>query len=129
VTEVNESHFTQLFDRAVAACAHAQVLAARCRESQSSARAAHVSARRIRALAVETRAAWAESDRTFSAMRCQVELAAAGMREEGMECSRAAAAVRAHVRFVLYDDGQHEQEAEEIVARASAWVEQVYQAA
>ncbi len=129
MTEANDAYFTQLFDRAVAACALTQVLSARCRESQASARAAHASARRIRALAVETRAAWAESDRVFSAMRYQVELAASGMRQEGMECSQAAAAVRAHMRFVLYDGGQREQEAEEIVARASAWVERVYHAA
>jgi hypothetical protein len=125
----DDARFSQLFDRALAACAQAQLLSTRCRESQANARTAHASARRIRELAGDTRTAWAESNRLFATMRHEVELVAHGMREDGVERAHAAAAVRAHVRFVLYDGGLREQEAESVVARASEWVERVYQAA
>ena len=126
---VDPHRFSRLFDRAVAACAQAQLLAARCRESQMHARAAHGSARRIRALAAETRAAWAEADIVFGAMRSEVEAVAHAMRDAGMEREQTAAAVRAHMRFVLYDGGLREQEAESVVERASEWVDDVFAAA
>jgi hypothetical protein len=121
--------FSMLFDRAVAACAQAQLLSTRCRETQANARAAHASARRIRSLAFETRAAWAESSIVFAAMRQEVEAVAQAMRSEGVERAHAGAAVRAHMRFVLYDGGLREQEAESVIARASEWVDLVYRAA
>jgi hypothetical protein len=43
--------------------------------------------------------------------------------------SAASASVRAHIRFVLYDGGLTERDAEPVVARASDWVDQVYLAA
>jgi hypothetical protein len=121
--------FSRLFDRALAACAQAQRLATRCRDSQAHARATHASARRIRVLAGETRAAWAESNLVFAAMRREVEVVARAMRAGGMEREHAGAVVRAHMRFVLYDGGLREQEAEVVVAQASAWVDRVYEAA
>ena len=121
--------FSALFDRAVAACATAQQLAIRCRESHTNARASRASARRVRVLASETRAAWAQSNAVFAVMRREVETVARAMRSEGLERLEAAAAVRAHMRFVMYDGGMHEQEAESVIARANEWVDEVYQAA
>lgn len=121
--------FSRLFDRAVAACAQAQLLATRCRESQSRARSTHASARRIRALASDTRAAWADTNEVFGLMRREVEAVANAMRASGVECAHASAAIRAHMRFVLYDGGLREQEAETVVERATEWVSQVYAAA
>ena len=121
--------FSGLFDRAVAACAQAQLLARRCRELQSRARSAHASARRIRTLAADTRAAWADTNEVFKLMRREVETVASSMRASGVERARAGAAIRAHMRFVLYDGGLREQEAETVVERATEWVDQVYAAA
>jgi hypothetical protein len=130
VTDAEASlRFSRLFDRAVAACAEAQQLATRCRESQSRARAAHASARRIRALAAETRAAWADSCDVLDLMRREVEKVACDMRDSGVERAHAGAAIRAHMRFVLYDGGLREQEAEAVVERATQWVDEVYVAA
>jgi hypothetical protein len=121
--------FSRLFDRAVAACAQTQLLATRCRESQTRARATHASARRIRALAAETRAAWADTNLVFGAMRQHVEAVAQAMRADGIEREHAGAAIRARIRFVLYDSGLREQEAETVVAHANDWVDFVYRAA
>jgi hypothetical protein len=130
VSEANTTlRFSRLFDRAVAACAQAQLLATRCRESQSRARAAHVSAGRIRVLAIETRSAWADTNAVFDLMRREVESVAEAMRASGIERAHAAAAIRAHMRFVLYDGGLREQEAETVVERATEWVDEVYAAA
>jgi hypothetical protein len=129
MTDADDARFSRLFDRAISACAQAQLLCTRCRESQANARASHASARRIRDLAGDTRAAWAESNRLFAMVKHEVELVATAMRDEGLDRARAAAAVRAHVRFVLYDGGLREQEAESVVARASDWVDEIYQAA
>jgi type IV pilus biogenesis protein CpaD/CtpE len=101
----------------------------RCRESQSRARATHASARRVRALAAETRAAWADTNLVFDAMRQQVEAVANAMRGEGIEREHAGAAIRAHIRVVLYDNGLREQEAETVVSHANDWVDFVYEAA
>jgi hypothetical protein len=46
-----------------------------------------------------------------------------------MEREDAAAIVRARVRFVLYDGGFREAEAESVVHRASTWVEELFEAA
>jgi hypothetical protein len=122
-------HFSVLFDRAVSACATAQQLAIRCRESHANARASRASARRVRARASETLAAWAQSNAVFAVMRHEVEAVAHEMRREGLERLEAAAAVRAHMRFVMYDGGMREQEAESVIARANEWVDEVYLAA
>jgi hypothetical protein len=124
-----DPRFSLLFDRALAACARAQQLATRCRESQAEARNARASTRRVRALAAETRGAWADSSRAFMAMRRQVETVAIRMRDAGIERAHAGATVRAHIRYVLYDGGLREQEAEPVVARATDWVDEVYRAA
>jgi len=129
VTVADEGRFSRLFDRAISACAQAQTLCTRCRESQARARSSHASSRRIRELAGETRAAWAESNRLFETVKHEVELVALAMRDDGVDRVRAAATVRAHVRFVLYDGGLREQEAESVVVRASEWVDRIYQAA
>lgn len=89
----------------------------------------HASSRRIRLLAVETRDAWAGADEVFGAMRHEVEVVAGAMRASGVARDDAAAAVRAHVRFVLYDGGLGERDAEPVVERASLWVEMAYSAA
>ncbi len=123
------SRFSRLFDRAVSACAQAQLLATRCRESQARARSTHASARRIRSLAADTRSAWAETNEVFDLMRREVESVALAMRASGVERAHAGAAIRAHMRFVLYDGGLREQEAETVVERASHWVDEIYTAA
>ncbi len=121
--------FSRVFDRAVVACADAERLAAHCRDAQARARTTHASSRRIRVLAEETRAAWVDSDSVLGAMRHEVEAVAASMREAGVERDGAGATVRAHMRFVLYDGGMTEQDAESLIERASDWVDQVYLAA
>jgi hypothetical protein len=123
------AHFSQLFDRVTAACAQAQLLAARSTETAARARAARATARQMRTLATETRDAWANADRYFTTMRHQVEKVAIRMREEGMDEHAAAAAMRAHVRFVLYDGGLREMDVEPVVERTSAWVAALYEAA
>jgi hypothetical protein len=129
VTVTTRVPFTELFDRAVAACAGAQLLSSRCAATALRAREERASARRIRHCAVKTRVAWAGADELLDHMRCEVEAVAEAMLRSGMEQAEAAAAVRAHVRFVLYDGGLCEQEAEPVVERASAWVNAVYAAA
>jgi hypothetical protein len=121
--------FSSVFDRAVAACAHAQLLMTRCAETSARARTTHASSRRLRALAVESRDAWLGAGKVFDVMRHEVESVASAMRAAGIQRDAAAAAVRAHVRFVLYDDGLGEYDAEPVVERASLWVEQLYAAA
>jgi hypothetical protein len=123
------ARFSSVFDRAVAACAHAQLLYARCAETSARARTTHASSRRIRLLAVETRDAWADANEVFGTMRHEVEAVAGAMRASGIGRDDAAAAVRAHVRFVLYDGGLGERDAEPVVERASLWVEMAYSAA
>jgi hypothetical protein len=126
---VDASRFSSMFDRTVAACAHAQLLMAQCAETSARARATHASSRRLRTLAAETRDAWAGAGKVFDVMRREVESVAGTMRVAGLDRDAAAAAVRAHVRFVLYDGGLGEHDAEPVVERASQWVEQLYSAA
>ena len=121
--------FTMLFDRVLAACARAQKLASRCRDAQAQARIAKSSAVELRQLAAQTRRAWADSSRAFSAMREQVETVAVTMREAGIDREHAGATMRAHIRYVLYDGGLCEQEAEPVVTLATEWVDGVYRAA
>jgi hypothetical protein len=121
--------FSQPFDRAVAACAAAQRLTSKSAEAVARARAARASAWRVRALVTETREAWAIADLVYSDMRGEVERVARALREAGVDNSAASATVRAHIRFVLYDGGRTERDAEPVVARASQWVDRVYAAA
>lgn len=121
--------FTQIFDRAVAACAAAQSLSARSAEAVAHARATCASTHRVRVLVTETREAWAIADLVYSDMRSEVERVARALRDSGMDNSSASATVRAHIRFVLYDDGLTERDTEPVVARASHWVDRIYAAA
>jgi hypothetical protein len=123
------ARFSSVFDRAVAACAHAQLLMTRCAETSAQARSTHASSRRLRLLAADTRDAWVGAGKVFDVMRHEVESVAGAMRAAGIQRDAAAAAVRAHVRFVLYDGGLGEYDAEPVVERASLWVEQLYSAA
>lgn len=123
------AQFSQLFDRAVAACARAQALTAQSTEAVMRARAARASARRVRTLVGETQDVWAGADLVFNAMRHEVEHVARTLKASGVDDRTAAATVRAHIRFVLYDGGLAERDAEPVVSRASEWVHQVYAAA
>jgi len=129
VTKPSLTDFTQVFDRAVAACAAAQNLTSKSAEAVARARATRASTRRIRALVSETREAWALADLVYTDMRGEVERVAWALRDSGMDNSSASATVRAHIRFILYDGGLGERDAEPVVARASHWVDQVYAAA
>jgi hypothetical protein len=129
VTDKQAADFTKIFDRAVAACAAAQKLSSQSAEAVSRARSARASARRVRTLVAETRDAWAIADVVYSDMRHEVERVARALRDSGVDNSAAAATVRAHIRFVLYDGGLTEQVAEPVVARASTWVDMIYAAA
>lgn len=121
--------FNPLFDRTIAACAAAQTLTSHSAEAVTRARAARASMRRVRTLVTETREAWAIADLVNSDMRGEVERIAQALRDSGLDNSAAAATVRAHIRFVLYDGGLRERDAEPVVARASHWVDDVYAAA
>jgi hypothetical protein len=125
----SSADFTNLFDRAVAACATAQSLSSKSAEALARARATRASARRVSALVTETLEAWALADLVYEDMRCEVERVARALRDSGMDNSAASATVRAHIRFVLYDGGREERDAEPVVARASEWVDGVYAAA
>jgi hypothetical protein len=46
-----------------------------------------------------------------------------------VDSASAAATIRQHIRFVLYDGGLTERDAEPVVTRASTWVDMVYAAA
>jgi hypothetical protein len=129
VTDRQSADFSKIFDRAVAACAAAQKLSSQSSEAASRARSARASARRVRTLVAETREAWAIADVVYSDMRREVERVARAFRDSGVDNSAAAATVRAHIRFVLYDGGLTEQVAEPVVARASTWVDMIYAAA
>jgi orotidine-5'-phosphate decarboxylase len=129
MTSPSQNDFTQIFDRAVAACAAAQSLTSKSAEAVTRARATRASTRRIRALVSETRQAWELADLVYSDMRSEVERVARALRESGMDNSSASATVRAHIRFILYDGGLAERDAEPVVARASDWVDRVYAAA
>ena len=127
--ELGAARFSSVFDRAVAACAEAQRLMASCANTSMRARATHASSRRLRSLAAETRDAWAGATAVFDVMRQEVEAVAGALRETGVSRDDAAAVVRAHMRFVLYDGGLGEHEAEPVVERATLWVEMLYSAA
>lgn len=121
--------FNDLFDRAVAACAEAQRLSGRTAESVRRARLERASSRRVRTLIVETRDIWEGANAMYAVMRVQVERVAREMRAAGLDNASAAATIRQHIRFVLYDGGLNERDAEPVVTRASTWVDMVFAAA
>lgn len=121
--------FSSRFDRAIAACADAQATVTRSAEAAARSRDMRSSASRTRHLAAETQAAWQDADLTTALMRRHVSRIARAMRDAGMTEGDAAAAVRAHVRFVLYEGGLGEREAEPVVERANACVADSYHAA
>ena len=121
--------FSELFYRAVAACAESQRTVARSARTVALARTSRSYSSRLRRIAVQMRDSWASADQTHSVLRNEVERVAREMREAGIDDRAAVATVRAHIRFALYDGGLAEQDAEPVVQRASGWVAQVYAAA
>ena len=121
--------FSDLFDRAAAACAESQRLVGLSARTLSQSRTSWNNSWRLRRLAAQMRGAWAEAEAAHSVLRDEVERVARTLREAGVDDRAAVATVRAHIRFVLYDGGLTEQDAEPVVARASRWVEQIYAAA
>jgi hypothetical protein len=121
--------FSELFDRAAAACAESQRLVGLSARTMSSIRASRADAAQLRRTAVQMRDTWAEAEAVHAVLRVEVERVARRLRDAGVDDRAAVATVRAHIRFVLYDGGLAEQDAEPVVARASLWVEQIYAAA
>jgi hypothetical protein len=121
--------FSELFDRAVAACAESQRLVGLSARTATRTRASRMDSSQLRRAAVLMRDAWTEAEAVHSVLRNEVERVARTLREAGVDDRAAVATVRAHIRFVLYDGGLAEQDAEPVVARASLWVEQIYAAA
>ena len=121
--------FSELFNRAVAACAESQRIVGLSSRTMRFARSSRADAVRLRRAAVLMRDTWTEAEAVHSVLRIEVERVACAMREAGIDDRAAVATVRAHIRFLLYDGGLAEQDAEPVVARASLWVEQTYAAA
>jgi len=121
--------FSDLFDRAVAACAESQRIVGLSARTMSFARSSRVRAIRLRRAAVLMRDTWSEAEAVHSVLRNEVERVALAMLGAGVDDRAAVATVRAHIRFVLYDGGLAERDAEPVVERASLWVEQIYAAA
>ena len=121
--------FSELFNRAVAACAESQRIVGLSASAMRFSRSRRANAIRLRRAAVLMRDTWTEAEAVHSVLRHEVERVARGLRDAGMDDRAAVATVRAHIRFVLYDGGLAEQDAEPVVARASLWVEQIYAAA
>jgi hypothetical protein len=121
--------FTAKFDRAVTACMRAEQLVRHSAAAAARARTTIASSRRIRVLALETRDNWVNADLALASMRCQVAAVTAQMRRAGLDRPNATTAVRARMRFVLYDGGFREAEVEPVVARVSAWVDELFAAA
>ena len=121
--------FSELFNRAAAACAESQRLVGLSARTISYTRVSRADASQLRRTAVRMRDTWARADVVHSVLRDEVERVARTLRDAGVNDRAAVATVRAHIRFVLYDGGLSEQDAEPVVARASHWVEQIYAAA
>ena len=121
--------FTPLFDRSVQLCARAQALVRQSATAISRARALRSAWRSAKPLAQEGRVNLEVADILFRSLRTEVESAATTLRDAGLDEAEATAAVRARVRFVLYDDGFREMEAEPVVDHATAWVRELYEAA
>jgi hypothetical protein len=123
------SDFSELFNRAAAACAESQRNVGLSARTVSSSRATRAEASRLRRVAMQMRDTWADAEAVHAVLRSEVERVARSMRDAGVDDHAAVATVRAHIRFVLYDGGLTEQDTEPVVERASLWVEQVYAAA
>ena len=121
--------FSSLFDRAAAACAESQRLVNDSARTVAKARASRGASARPRRCVMEMRDVWASAEVMHSVLRDEVERVARLMRDSGVDDQTALATVRARIRFVLYDGGLTEQDAEPVVERVSLWVEQVYAAA
>ena len=121
--------FSELFDRAAAACAESQRLVGLSARTLSYTRVSCADASQLRRTAVRMRDTWVKAEAVHSVLRDEVERVARTLRDAGVNDRAAVATVRAHIRFVLYDGGLSEQDAEPVVARASHWVEQIYTAA
>ena len=121
--------FTPLFDRSVQLCAEAQALVQRSVSELARARALRSAWRNARPLVQEGRANLEVAEILFTSLRGEVKSAARSMRRAGLDEAEATAAVRARVRFVLYDGGFREMEAEPVVDHAAAWVRELYKAA
>ena len=121
--------FSTLFDRAAAACAESQRLVNHAARAMERAHASRIASARLRRGALQMREMWANADEMHAVLRAEVEEVATALRDAGVENGAAVATVRARIRFVLYDGGLTEQDAEPVVERASLWVEQVYAAA
>lgn len=126
--------FPEPFDRIVTACASSQRQVGRSVRTLHQARAARPACTgrapspRLRWSAAELREAWADADAIHSVLRAEVARIARSLRAAGIEVRGALETVRAHIRFVLYDGGLTEEDAEPVVQRASLWVEQAYAA-
>jgi len=83
----------------------------------------------VRALIAQTRDTWEGANAMYAVMRIQVERVAREMRDAGVDSASAAATIRQHIRFVLYDEGLTERDTEPVVTRASTWVDMVFAAA
>ena len=123
------ANFSSPFDRAAAACARSQRIVAESAQAQERARVSRVAATLQRRKAARMREAWTNADALHTVLRAEVEHVARVMRDSGVDDRAAVATVKARIRFVLYDGGLTEQDAEPVVQRASLWVEQVYAAA
>lgn len=124
-----EPDFSEVFDRAAAACAESQRLVGISARTMTRTRASCSQSAQLRRIAVQMRDRWAQAEVVHSVLRREVERVACSLRDAGVEDREAVATVRAHIRFVLYDGGLAEQDAEPVVARASLWVAQIYAAA
>ena len=123
------SDFSSLFDRAAAACAESQRIVSHSAQTAERARASRAASSLLRRSVLQIRDAWANADAMHAVLRAEVEGVARAMRDAGVEDHEAVVTVRARIRFVLYDGGLTERDAEPVVERASLWVEQVYAAA
>ena len=107
--------FSELFDRAAAACAESQRLVSLSARTMTSTRMWRTDrASRRRRTVAQMRDTWAEAEAVHSVLRDEVERIARTMRESGLDDRAAVATVRAHNRFVLYDGGLAEQDAEPV---------------
>jgi hypothetical protein len=121
--------FTSAFDDALRLCATAEVVIAQSAAAVARARQLQAEVRRRRALVLRTRDHLEHGNVVFSALRREVEAIASTMRDAGVVRDDAASAVRDRARFVLYDGGFREVDVEPVVARATAWVDEVFAAA
>jgi hypothetical protein len=121
--------FTPLFDRSAALCVEAQSLLRRSASAVARARELRIASDRSTALVQEGRTSLAVANLLFSTLRSELACAVQSMRDAGLDEPAAAASVRARIRFVLYDGGFRESEAEPVVDRATGWVRELFQAA